>query len=228
MSSTPRWRSWSPGAWKHSGGPKDLTKVGSDQGSDESSHFLWPPLVCIPTVTWTVSSISFSLSSRPFLSLPPRALTEFPTKLAEGGKKNPTQGVVKSQKIKIVITIWCVQGGGSKLKGVSNFRLFTETFLWACVSFYFCGKPTGFLKASGVQFSQSTLNPSLGYSLAHGYHKIIPKPLTESTTRLMYLRVSDSRDRSCKTTPSPSMTVLLTVNQMTLWPISRRKYSHGS
>ena len=36
-----------------------------------------------------------------------------------------------------------------------------------------------------------------------GYHNI-PQPLTESTTRLIYLRVYDSRDRSSNPGPSPS------------------------
>ena len=219
MSSTPRWRSWSPGVWKHSAGPKDLTKVATSSdlhscvsplshGQCLPSPFPSPPVLFFPSLRgpWP----SFQRTSR------------------KGGKKIRPRGLSKVKKLKLSLPLWCVQGGGSKLKGVSNFRLFTETFLWACVSFYFCGKLTAFLKASGVQFAQSTLNPSLGYSLAHGYYKIIPKPLTESTSRLMYLRVYDSRDRSCKTTPSPSMTVLLTVNQMILWPISRRKYSHGS
>jgi hypothetical protein len=43
---------------------------------------------------------------------------------------------------------------------------------------------------------QTAPSPSLGYSLTHthrsiGYHNRNPQPLAESTTRLMYLRVSD-------------------------------------
>jgi hypothetical protein len=57
--------------------------------------------------------------------------------------------------------------------------------------------------------------PSLGYSLTHahrsiGYHNHNPQTLSESVTRLMYLRVYDSRDSSCQPATSPSLCYPLT------------------
>ena len=58
------------------------------------------------------------------------------------------------------------------------------------------------------------LNPSLCYSLTHTHRSIgyrnQTQPLAESATRLMHLRVSDSRDSSRKLTPSPSLCYSLT------------------
>jgi hypothetical protein len=56
---------------------------------------------------------------------------------------------------------------------------------------------------------QPSPSPSLVYSFTHthrsiGYRNRNPQPLAESTTRLMYLRVYDSRDSSCQSAPSPS------------------------
>ena len=59
-----------------------------------------------------------------------------------------------------------------------------------------------------------TPSPSLYYSLTHGHRSIgyhnQTQPLTESTTRLMHLRVYDSRDSSSKPAPSPSLCYSLT------------------
>jgi hypothetical protein len=62
-------------------------------------------------------------------------------------------------------------------------------------------------------------SPSLGYSLTHahrsigyhnGYHNRNPQTLTESTVRLMHLRVHDNRDNSPQPEPSPSLVYSLT------------------
>ena len=57
---------------------------------------------------------------------------------------------------------------------------------------------------------KSAPSPTLCYSITHahrsiGYHNLNPESLTESTERLMYLRVYDSRDSSRQTAPSPSV-----------------------
>ena len=59
------------------------------------------------------------------------------------------------------------------------------------------------------------------YSLTHphrfiGYHNRHPQPLTDSSTRLMYLRVYDSRISSHQPAPSPSLCDLLTHAHSTL------------
>jgi hypothetical protein len=64
---------------------------------------------------------------------------------------------------------------------------------------------------------QAAPSPSLCYSLTHahrsiGYrnHNRNPQSLSESTARLMYLRVYDNRDSSRQTAPSPSLCYSLT------------------
>ncbi len=46
------------------------------------------------------------------------------------------------------------------------------------------------------------------FTQVHGYHN--PQPLSESSSRLMYLRVYDNRDRSCHPSTSPSLSYSLT------------------
>jgi hypothetical protein len=57
---------------------------------------------------------------------------------------------------------------------------------------------------------QPAPSPSLCYSLTHthrsiGYRNRNPQPLADSSARLMYLRVYDSRVSSHQTSPSPSL-----------------------
>jgi hypothetical protein len=57
------------------------------------------------------------------------------------------------------------------------------------------------------------LSPCSSLTHAHrsiGYHNRNPQPLTESATRLMYLRVYDNRDISSHPAPSPSLCSSLT------------------
>jgi hypothetical protein len=66
-----------------------------------------------------------------------------------------------------------------------------------------------------TQPSESTPSPSLHYSLTHthrsiGYRNRNPQTLADSSTRLMYLRVYDSRDSSRQPVPSPSLSYSLT------------------
>ncbi len=52
------------------------------------------------------------------------------------------------------------------------------------------------------------LSPYYSFTHPHrsiGYHHHNPQPLTDSTVRLMYLRVYDNRDRSRQSVPSPSL-----------------------
>ena len=64
-------------------------------------------------------------------------------------------------------------------------------------------------------------SPSLCYSLTHahrsiGYRNRNPQPLADSSARLMYLRVYDSRVSSHQPAPSPSLCYLLTHAHSTL------------
>jgi len=64
-------------------------------------------------------------------------------------------------------------------------------------------------------------SPSSPSSLTHvhrciGYHNHNPQPLAESSVRLMYLRVYDSRDTSRQSAPSPSLCYSLTHVHSTL------------
>jgi hypothetical protein len=81
---------------------------------------------------------------------------------------------------------------------------------WKCVPRFF-----SILFVQFISTSRWTLSPSLWYSITHarrsiGYRHSIPHPLVESTVRLMYLRVYDTRDSSCKPEPSPSLWYSLT------------------
>jgi hypothetical protein len=63
--------------------------------------------------------------------------------------------------------------------------------------------------------------PSLFYSLTHahrsiGYRNPNPQPMSDSSARLMYLRVYDSRVSSHQSTPSPSLCYLITHAHSTL------------
>jgi hypothetical protein len=68
---------------------------------------------------------------------------------------------------------------------------------------------------------QPAPSPSLFYSLTHthrsiGYRNRNPQPLADSSVRLIYLRVYDSRVSSHQSAPSPSLCYLLTHAHSTL------------
>jgi hypothetical protein len=78
--------------------------------------------------------------------------------------------------------------------------------------------------ASNDSRSKGSDTPSLCYSLTHAYRSIgyrnIPQSLADSTARLIYLRVYDSRASSCKSVPSPlSLCYSLTLAHIIHTPI---------
>ena len=93
-----------------------LKTFSRSQWSDESNHCLWTPLVWIPspdsTLTWTVTSISFFISSRLFFPSPPSSRNHEGLK-----KKNPTWGV--------------------KCSKLSSSRFFTVRFLVRCTTCHY-------------------------------------------------------------------------------------------
>ncbi len=75
------------------------------------------------------------------------------------------------------------------------------------------GRPLHYSKSDRRAVRAPALSPLSSLTHTHrciGYSNRNPQPLTESSTRLMYLRVYDNRDTSRQSAPSPSLCYSLT------------------